>query len=1031
VPDQAGLNVSLVEREFTEASEKILSGLLKIERALKALEQEFKRVNPLADKLEKSFDKVGRSMRSILTDTRKAGDAFNAFVSSVRVAINELEGSFLRKGSLRRLRNEFRDLGNTIWRDMKPRQLGAAFEGMGQSAAGSYTQEFQRGVQQKRSQQTRFFSNLYKTVGSEVGKDFGRAVGQSMAIGVGDSTDEAQRLGRRIGGRLGNRYGANIGKAVGNTLDRVWDTLFTRDLPRKMDEGARKSAQRTRSAFQRTGTTVVNEINTGVRREFVTTERLMRDGFDDVADVGVREAREGGRRISRAYQQAVDVTPNVVRMSESLEVMRDTFEIMERAGQMMAAPVNAAVDFEAAMGQVAKTLDTSGLTAAQEESLIAQLSADIRELSTAADSPLAGLEDAQLTLANIAAEAGQLGVAREDMIDFVDTVGQLQISTDLGEEAAFNIARMGTLLRDQNYQQMGSSLVNLGNNFAATEKEISEFTLRIAAAGRTAGLETDQILGISAAMANVGLNAEAGGSAFTRVVNELAAASASLATGGSPELAEFARVANMTSEEFATAFSERPEEAIFDFIEGLGELDRAAQIEALDTLGLDGLRTADTLSRLALSSDELARALDLANEGYYEQNALLAEAQRFAASTRSALNRLGNVVRNLGISIGTLFLPPLKAVVDFLSDMLTRLDNFVNENRRFAQVVVSVGSALGVAAGAMFTFQMSSLTLGTVLGTTIGFITGPVGWIAGLSLLAAGLLNFTDLGDLAISRLQAMQVQAQAMLATGQAVYNLFRDAASGTLRNYGRITELSQNGILGAVFGENTERVLASTVDLIDQMRAPIQRVLDDFRRLRLSISLLGTGSVNTQINRVRTTFKALLSEVSSAAQVFAEQFQAGYLGQRLQQAVDFASDQYDRLQKKAVDAFKAMIPKRVQGEFRRLTGTVNEFASTVRERFREIVASVIPADLTFRDFLTSTRGLIISLATSQLPAIGQSLVNFAGALRLLATASGRAEGVEKLKTSVLGLADAVQIRSQHCVVPGNGHQEGVVPLF
>ncbi|WP_422385643.1 phage tail tape measure protein, partial [Enterococcus cecorum] len=66
-----------------------------------------------------------------------------------------------------------------------------------------------------------------------------------------------------------------------------------------------------------------------------------------------------------------------------------------------------------------------------------------------------------------------------------------------------------------------SSIVFLGNNFATTEREITEMGLRLAGAGKQIGLSQGSIMGIAAALSSVGIEAEQGGSAFSKLMVSL------------------------------------------------------------------------------------------------------------------------------------------------------------------------------------------------------------------------------------------------------------------------------------------------------------------------------------------------------------------------------------------------------------------------------------------------------------------------------------------------------------------------------
>ena len=116
----------------------------------------------------------------------------------------------------------------------------------------------------------------------------------------------------------------------------------------------------------------------------------------------------------------------------------------------------------------------------------------------------------------------------------------LGVATDLtSEEAANAIARIQNIFgaAGKDTDRFASTLVALGNAGASTEKEIVEMAQRIAGAGHTVGLTQPQVLAFASTLASVGINAEAGGSAISRVFLKINEA---VGKGGA-ELAKFAK----------------------------------------------------------------------------------------------------------------------------------------------------------------------------------------------------------------------------------------------------------------------------------------------------------------------------------------------------------------------------------------------------------------------------------------------------------------------------------------------------------
>lgn len=68
------------------------------------------------------------------------------------------------------------------------------------------------------------------------------------------------------------------------------------------------------------------------------------------------------------------------------------------------------------------------------------------------------------------------------------------------------------------YQNLGSAIVDLGNNYATTEQDIVNMATRLAATATTAGISEQGILALSTALSSVGIEAEAGGTAMSTFI---------------------------------------------------------------------------------------------------------------------------------------------------------------------------------------------------------------------------------------------------------------------------------------------------------------------------------------------------------------------------------------------------------------------------------------------------------------------------------------------------------------------------------
>jgi TP901 family phage tail tape measure protein len=353
-------------------------------------------------------------------------------------------------------------------------------------------------------------------------------------------------------------------------------------------------------------------------------------------------------------------------------------------------------------------------------------------------------------IAGVAEAAGQLGVKRQDVAAFTKTMIDLGETTNLSaDEASTSIAQFSNIMgigADQ-ASRLGASLVALGNDGASTEADIMSMGLRIAGAGRTAGLTAPQVLAVASALASVGIEAEAGGSAISRVMTQIE----SDVTSGSDVVAEYARVAGMSAEDFATAWQRDAAGALTSFVQGLGAMQASGEdtTAVLDELGFADLRVADTLRRASLAGDLLSDSLSTGSEAFEENIALVEEANKRYQTTEARLQMARNQINDAAIDIGANLLPAFAAAADKAGALATGFGALPPQAQGFVTALgasaVGLGGVVGGAAivipklkelgDTVNDLRGGQSNLGKALGGTASFLAGP--W--GLALAAAAI----------------------------------------------------------------------------------------------------------------------------------------------------------------------------------------------------------------------------------------------------------------------------------------------------
>ena len=398
--------------------------------------------------------------------------------------------------------------------------------------------------------------------------------------------------------------------------------------------------------------------------------------------------------------------------------------------EYFASCAQASMDFESAITGVAKTTDLT-----DEE--LAAMSDSIKALST--EIPATTEE-----IAAVAEAAGQLGIQKDALLDFTEIMTMLGTATNMtADEAATALARFANItgMATDNYGRLGSVIVDLGNNFATTESEIVAMGTRLASAGKLAGLTEPEIMALAAAMSSVGIEAEAGGTAMTQTLNAIEKA---VAKGGD-DLAEFARIAGMSSEEFSSAWKNDAMSALTSFIGGLGKLDEQGEstVLVLEDLGLTGIRQSNMLKALGLAADQMTGAVNTANTAWQQNTALTNEANKRYATAQSRLTMMQNAYNNLKVAIGDAYTPALSEAYGVGTKVLNSVTKFVQANPGVVAAITGLSTALGAAAVAAAAFALKAklaAAAAAFLTTVTPGVNVIMGVAAAVGVLTAGII---------------------------------------------------------------------------------------------------------------------------------------------------------------------------------------------------------------------------------------------------------------------------------------------------
>lgn len=349
-----------------------------------------------------------------------------------------------------------------------------------------------------------------------------------------------------------------------------------------------------------------------------------------------------------------------------------------------AASIHVGSEFESAFAGVKKTVDATEEEYAQLRQSILDMTKEIPSSAT--------------EIAGVMEISGQLGIATDSLSDFTEVMINLGVSTNMAaEEASTSLAKFANIMTMDNYgedgisnyERLGSTIVDLGNNFATTEADIVAIGEALAASGKLAGMSEADIMGISAAMSSVGLTAEAGASSMSRLIMQMQQAVAE----GSSDLAKYAEVAGMTGEQFQKSFRDDAAGTVVTFIEGLNAAGEDSY-GILEDLELSTIRTRKAFLSLAGADELMSNAVKMANEAWDENTALAIEAGKRYETAESKVQLMKNAFLELGITAYEDLREPFVSVVEDITDKVQGLTDYVGGSDGISKWINNISTEL-------------------------------------------------------------------------------------------------------------------------------------------------------------------------------------------------------------------------------------------------------------------------------------------------------------------------------------------------
>lgn len=364
------------------------------------------------------------------------------------------------------------------------------------------------------------------------------------------------------------------------------------------------------------------------------------------------------------------------------------------------ASVKNAISYESSMADVAKVVDglkddNGELTAQYYEKSDALL-----ELSTRI--PMTAEE-----LTQIAAAAGQSGIARKEIVGFDEDAAKMGVAFDTtADQAGTWMAQWRTAFKmnQKEVTTLADQINYLGNVSGANALQLSSIVTAVGSLGDVGGLSAAQIAAIGDTMASVGVGEDVAATGIAKMITTMTAGSAA-----TEKQSKVLKKLGIDATDLADRMQTDAQGAIIDFMEALQKLPKAEQAAALKNYF--GQESIKPISALYTNLDELKKHFNQVADASLYAGSMEDEYASRSATTENSIQLAKNALMRLSITYGQMFAPYVKLAADKVTEFLNKLTEMkpqmeaafgwiMSHGKEIAATIGGIGTALGGVAAA-------------------------------------------------------------------------------------------------------------------------------------------------------------------------------------------------------------------------------------------------------------------------------------------------------------------------------------------
>ena len=390
---------------------------------------------------------------------------------------------------------------------------------------------------------------------------------------------------------------------------------------------------------------------------------------------------------------------------EELMAQKNSLLAVLGTGYALSVPLKTAIEFESSMADVKKVVNfTDSLDFSNFTKEILNLTKTI---------PLSANELAQIT-----ASGGQLGIAKDNLLDFTTTVAKMSTAFDMSaSEAGDSIAKLMNVygLTMNDVESLGDSINHLSDNSAAKASQVVDTLGRIGGVAKVFGLSSVQAGALSSAFIALGKSPEVAGTAINSLLLKLKTADKQ-----GDKFKNALQSIGLDATELKNSIDRDAQGSLTNFLKTLEKLDKTEQMGVLSDLF--GAEFSDDMALLVSGLENYDKALNLTAESSKYAGSMQREFESRSSTTANNLKLLSNSISTISINFGSLLLPAINAVIKPITYFSSIVGEFATD---FPLLSTSIGAVVIGMFSLVAVVKLATVTktlFGMALITTKGFL---------------------------------------------------------------------------------------------------------------------------------------------------------------------------------------------------------------------------------------------------------------------------------------------------------------------